>query len=251
MNYLDLFSGVGGFAHAMNLAGVPITNHYHSEIEDYANRVYARHFPGATNLGDIRGIDGRALPPGEWIITGGFPCQDISVAKHGEGLTGKKSSLWGEMLRVIGEVQPAFAVIENVPGLRTKGLCRVVCGLAGIGYDAEWTTLRADAFGFPQRRERVWIAAYPSSHAGQQPGDDEEHQEGADVGNLVMPEPAVEGAGAWFDWRDTVRRVSNGSPFVCGKTDGVPRWLDRNRCLGNAIVPQVAAVILRRCYEVL
>ena len=95
------------------------------------------------------------------VICGGFPCQDISVAGDGGGLNGKRSGLWWEMHRVIGEIRPKVVVLENVAALVVRGLREVLGGLAEIGYDAEWTTLSAAQFGAPHLRNRLFIVAYP------------------------------------------------------------------------------------------
>lgn len=162
MNHLDLFSGIGGFALGMP----PVDRRFYSEIDDYACKVYQKRFPYAIPLGDIRNIDGERLKReyiGQWIITGGFPCQDISVAGKGEGLSGERSGLWFEMHRLIREIRPRIVVAENVSALTVRGLDAVLGSLAEIGYDAEWTCIRASDVGAPHRRERIWIVAYPHS----------------------------------------------------------------------------------------
>lgn len=165
MNHLDLFAGIGGFAIGMP----PMQRRFFSEIDEYACRVYRKRFPDAVALGDIRTIDGERLQreySGQWVITGGFPCQDISVAGKGAGLSGERSGLWFEMHRLIREIRPRVVVAENVSALTVRGLDAVLGSLAEIGYDAEWTCIRASDVGAPHRRERIWIVAYPS---GEQP----------------------------------------------------------------------------------
>ena len=98
-----------------------------------------------------------------WIITGGFPCQDISVAGKGTGIRGHRSGLWFEMWRIIRDLRPRFAIMENVGALTFRGLTDVLGSLTEIGYDAEWQDIRAEDMGAPHRRERIWIVAYPSS----------------------------------------------------------------------------------------
>jgi len=159
--FLDLFAGIGGFSLGAEWAGIKFDKHYFSEVDDYAIRVYSRRFPGAVGLGDITKIDGNSLPSGDWIIAGGFPCQDISVAGKGAGLDGGRSGLWFEYARLIGELRPRYAIMENVGALTHRGLDRVLGSLAEIGYDAEWQDIRASDVGAPHRRERIWIVAYP------------------------------------------------------------------------------------------
>lgn len=97
---------------------------------------------------------------GELVISGGFPCQDISAAGKGAGITGSRSGLWGEMARIIGEVRPRFAFVENSPLLVQRGLSTVLGDIAEMGYDARWCVLGADDAGAPHRRKRIWIVAH-------------------------------------------------------------------------------------------
>ena len=191
MNYIDLFSGIGGFALGAYWAGMKFENHYFSEVEPYCVELYQKRFPDAIPLGDISGIDCEKLADTEsdgmersersreeraqkdvsnggrqeWIITGGFPCQDISVAGKGAGIKGSRSGLWAEYRRIIREIRPRYAIIENVAALTFRGLDRVLSDLAAIGYDAEWQDIRAEDVGAPHRRERIWIVAYPASES--------------------------------------------------------------------------------------
>jgi DNA (cytosine-5)-methyltransferase 1 len=109
---------------------------------------------------DVRTFDGTAWRGSVDVISGGFPCQDISVAGKGDGLDGERSGLWSEMARIIGEVQPRFAFVENSPMLTSRGLDKVLGDLSTLGYDAEWGVVGADDAGAPHRRERIWIVAY-------------------------------------------------------------------------------------------
>ena len=94
------------------------------------------------------------------VISGGFPCQDISAAGKGAGITGSRSGLWKEFARIIGEVRPQFVFVENSPILTTRGLDVVLGGLAALGFDAEWGVLSAADVGAPHRRERMWIVGH-------------------------------------------------------------------------------------------
>ena len=186
MNYLDLFHGIGGFAVGAYWAGMKFENHYGSDIESYLVELYKKRFPDSIQLGDIREIDCEKLMADtdkrrkkssvqtrgnesekssrtDWIITGGFPCQDISVAGKGTGIRGSRSGLWFEMWRIIRDLRPRFAIMENVGALTFRGLTDVLGSLAEIGYDAEWQDIRAEDVGAPHRRERIWIIAYPCS----------------------------------------------------------------------------------------
>lgn len=166
MNFLDLFHGIGGFAIGAYLAGMRFDNHFCSDIEPYCVKLYAKRFPDSIQLGDITKIDFESLKKdyhGKWIITGGFPCQDISIAGKGAGIEGKRSGLWFEYWRAIRILRPKVAIIENVSAITFRGLNAVLSSLAEIGYDAEWQDIRAEDMGAPHRRERIWIVSYPSS----------------------------------------------------------------------------------------
>lgn len=112
---------------------------------------------------DVRTFDGKPWRGRVDIVTRGFPCQDISVAGKGDGLDGERSGLWTEMARIIGEVQPRFAFVENSPMLTSRGLDRVLGDLSTLGYDAVWGVVGASDAGAPHRRERIWILAYANS----------------------------------------------------------------------------------------
>jgi DNA (cytosine-5)-methyltransferase 1 len=161
--YLDLFAGLGGFALGACWAGMTFDGHYFSEVDPYAVSIYKKRFPDAVCLGDIKDIRGAELPKGDWFFSGGFPCQDISVAGKGAGLEGGRSGLWFEYARLIGEIRPEYAIIENVGALAVRGLGQVLGSLADVGYDAVWQDIRASDLGAPHRRERIWIVAYPQT----------------------------------------------------------------------------------------
>mgnify|MGYP003652644560 CR=1 FL=1 len=163
MRMLDLFSGIGGFALAaewtwadeLDIVGF-------CEIEKYAQKVLQKNFPGVPIHEDITKLNGKDFKNID-IITGGFPCQDISIAGKGEGIEGSRSGLWTEMCRIISEVRPRYAIIENVPMLIHRGLERVLCDLTEIGYDCEWQIIGADEVGAWHRRKRIWIIAYSNN----------------------------------------------------------------------------------------
>jgi DNA (cytosine-5)-methyltransferase 1 len=108
---------------------------------------------------DVRTFDGKPWCGQVDIVAGGFPCQDISCAGKGEGITGSRSGLWSEMARIIGEVRPRYAFVENSPMLVGRGLVRVLGDLAEMGYDARWCCLGSSSTGGYQGRERMWILA--------------------------------------------------------------------------------------------
>ena len=141
MNELALFAGGGGGIYGSLLLGhTPICA---VEIEPGNRRMLLQRqadgvFPRFPIWDDVRTFDGRPWAGVADIVSGGFPCQDISIAGSGAGLDGERSGLWREMARIIGEVRPRYALIENSPMLVTRGLDRVLCDLAEMGFDAEW-----------------------------------------------------------------------------------------------------------------
>ena len=106
---------------------------------------------------DVRTFDGRPWRGHVDVVSGGFPCQDISAAGSGAGIGGERSGLWVEMARIIGEVRPRFAFVENSPMLTSRGLGTVLGDLAALGFDARWGVLGAADLGAPHKRERIWI----------------------------------------------------------------------------------------------
>src|SRR5947208_11045335 len=157
----SLFAGIGGFDLGFERAGIKTI--WQVEIDDYCRRVLAKHWPSVERFSDVRGVGKDVLAPVD-IVSGGFPCQDLSNAGKRAGIDGERSGLWSEMHRVICELRPRYVVVENVAALLIRGMGRVLGDLAEIGYDAEWDCFRASDFGAPHERERVFLIAYPHSN---------------------------------------------------------------------------------------
>ena len=157
LKHIDLFSGTGGFALGAHLNGIPTTNFV--ELEPHLQRVLAKNFPEAIIGSDIRDFSMCGLPEADYIVSGGFPCTNISRAnwKDGSGIYGEHSSLWFEMFRVIKEGRPKYVLIENVSELLSRGLGTILRDLSEIGYDSCWTLIDSKYCGVPQRRRRVYI----------------------------------------------------------------------------------------------
>jgi DNA (cytosine-5)-methyltransferase 1 len=174
MRILDLFSGIGGFSLAAEWVwGDELEIVGFCENEPYPQKVLKKNFPGVPIYKDIKELDGEAFKDID-LITGGFPCQDISVAGKGAGIEGARSGLWSEMHRLISHIRPRYVIIENVPMLTVRGGTRVISDLAEAGYDAEWQIVGADDVGAWHRRKRIWIVAYlPDTKSKQNrlPGD--------------------------------------------------------------------------------
>lgn len=164
----SLFSGIGGLELGLERAGLGRVA-WQCEIDPFCRRVLARHWPEATRVEDVRTVS-RATVPSVDVICGGFPCQDVSLAGKRAGLDGARSGLWVEYRRIIEEIEPSIVVIENVLGLRTSGLSRVLADIADLGFDAEWSDLAAADVGAPHRRRRLFIVATRRVELRQQPG---------------------------------------------------------------------------------
>jgi len=269
----SLFAGIGGFDLGFERAG--IETDWQIEIEDYCRKVLAQHFPGARQYADIRNCCGiykpneRRMRSGKtrhrcqrahhlkWvdIISGGFPCQDISNAGKRAGIEGDRSGLWSEMFRIVCELRPRYVVVENVSALLGRGMGRVLGDLAESGYDAEWDCLPAAAFGAPHIRDRVWLLAYPR----QEPRFTEGRTDRGNGCAYVLPQGNVGTEAERSEHRELVALVPGIHPrmaadwwahqFSVARTvDGLSRQLvdARNDALGEAVVPQIAEWIAQR-----
>ena len=176
LKVLDLFSGIGGFAYGLERTRLYETVAF-CEWDEKCQKVLSKHWPNVYRYGDIGYLTykdgylyskdcGVAGFTGIDVITGGFPCQDISVAGKGEGLEGKRSGYWKHYKRLIQEVKPKGVIIENVSALRTRGLEQVLQDLHEVGYDAEWHCITASHLGATHQRDRIWIIAYRRSIGG-------------------------------------------------------------------------------------
>jgi len=163
LNELALFAGAGGGILGGFLLGwrticaVEINPYCRSRLLDRQREGHLQRFP---IWDDIRTFDGHFWRDSVDVVSGGFPCQDISSAGTRKGLAGARSKLWFEMLRVIGEVRPTFVIAENSPHLRTNGLGTIIKGLSGMGYVGGVGVLGAWHVGANHRRNRMWIVAY-------------------------------------------------------------------------------------------
>lgn len=163
-NYLDLFSGIGGFAKGIEEAGVKINNHFFSEIDPAPIRVYQEHFPHAKGVGDVATIRDVSQFGKIDIITFGFPCQDLSLAGKRKGLAGDRSGLFFEAIRLVKELRPSYFIFENVKGIFTSDrgadFVRCLLEIADIGdYDCEWQLVNT-SWLLPQNRERIYFIGH-------------------------------------------------------------------------------------------
>jgi site-specific DNA-cytosine methylase len=213
--YLDLFSGIGGFALGAHNAGFDFEGHYFSDIEEYAVKVYQKRFPCALPLGDIRKVDYGKLPRGKWIVTGGFPCQPHSTAGKRKG-SGDKRDLWPECERMLRELRPEIALFENVTGLFVSNggefFNRILSDISKNGYDAEWQVISASEIGAPHIRNRVWITCYVNNRGGGIPNHN--------MKSVVYPTPVAADAttGAIIGKDDLFYTTKTGTPRRINKS---------------------------------
>jgi len=174
LRHLDLFSGIGGFSLGLERTGGFQTVAF-CDSDKKTHLVLKKHWPNVPIFDDVSTLKGKDLGTVE-IITGGFPCQDLSVAGKGAGLAGARSGLWWQFHRLIEETQPKYVIAENVAVLRSRGLDQVLRSFHQIGYDAEWHCIPASAVGAPHQRDRIWIVAYPNGDDRRSGSSAEPHQ---------------------------------------------------------------------------
>ena len=286
---LALFAGAGGGILGSHLLGFRTVCAV--EWDAYAASVLcARQNEGVLPLfpiwSDVQTFDGVSWRGLVDVVSGGFPCQDISTAGKGAGIDGKRSGMWVHMARIIGEVRPRFAFVENSPALTSRGLGRVLGDLAELGYDAEWCVLGAADVGAPHQRDRIWILAADALHGGQRGAVQQKqvakrkaapnagrngkvrplagrlqrkerrrpHDDGEEVSDASGARPQGRSESPWT-WSD-VSSAEDGWPIepdVGRVAHGLAARVDRLRCIGNGQVPTVAAaafVMLARRFEV-
>lgn len=256
----SLFAGGGGIDLGFERAGFQTV--WQVEQDEYCRKVLAKNFPHADrSVTGVRSGNSSTLSRVD-VITGGFPCQDISIAGRGVGITGARSGLWKEMHRIIGELRPRYVLVENVPMLLKRGIDVVLGDLAEIGYDAEWEIISVADVGAPHLRERVWIVASPAEVLGnassnlQCGGFSSVSQLRNSNSENISPYSREERTKriftekiprfSTFSWCKNVRRVEDlrdrpdlPPPIFRGTRDGIPNWSHRVGLLGNAVVPQI------------
>jgi len=271
LNELALFAGAGGGILGGHLLGWRTVCAV--EWEQYpASVLCARQndglLPPFPIWDDVQTFDGRPWRGIVDVVSGGFPCQDISIAGNGDGLDGERSGMWREMARIIGEVRPRFAFVENSPMLVTRGLERVLADLTSMGYDSRWGVISAADIGAKHKRERVWIVAsfnsnkqYRRSKPQQplNPSGEKVHDESSRicsevskqeyVGNTKSPRltPCAERQGQRESWGASIGSSQwwETEPNVDRVVDGLASRVDRLKAIGNGQVPLCAATAWR------
>jgi len=257
MNELALFAGAGGGILGGKLLGWRTVCAV--EWEQYPASILAARqndglLPPFPIWDDVQTFDGKPWEGIVDVVSGGFPCQDISAAGKGAGIDGERSGMWKEMARVIYEVRPRYVFVENSPMLTSRGLGVVLKDLATMGFDAEWGVLGASDIGAKHHRQRIWIAArqrevlsYSNDRGGwgkQQSQSIKETQRS----NMANTNNSNGGGKRWGfggtekrcqEW--DLRSIFN-QPEPLRMVDGVAARVDRLKAVGNGQVPQVAAI---------
>ena len=269
MNELALFAGCGGGILAGHLLGWRCVAAV--EIEDYPRRVLLQRqadglLPRFPIWDDICTFDGKPWQGKIDVVSGGFPCTDISIAGRGAGLDGEQSSMWYHMARVVSEIRPRFVFVENSPMLIHRGIGRVLGDLSAIGYDSKWTVMGAADVGAPHQRDRIWIVAnarhggggdiwtaqkrqesssewptHPNQIGGPSeqsktlayPSFSDAQRQGIPIG--VRQERDTPSGTGWWSAEPRLGRVA----------DGVANRVDRLKAIGNGQVPLCAATAWR------
>ena len=261
MKLLDTFAGIGGFSYAAEkLVGGFETTQF-IEINPFCQKVLNKHWSHVPIHDDITTFTAKS---GEFdIITGGFPCQDISVAGLQKGITKEtRSGLFYELIRVIRMVRPKYVVLENVAAILNRGLDIVLRELSEAGYDAEWAVISASSLGTCHQRSRFWLVAYPNSNgssSSEKCGFNGETSDRTQKGQnqSCQSERSSESKNSTTiqsttKWRDTKYKLNQNwkgyksKPTLCRGDHGLSNRVDRLKALGNSIVPQVAAIPLQR-----
>ena len=284
---LDTFAGIGGFSYAAHkiVGGFETTQFI--EINPFCQKILNKHWPNTPIHDDIKTFTAGI---GQFdCITGGFPCQDISVAGRQEGITEEsRSGLFYSLMRVIRMVRPRFVVLENVAAILNNGLDTVLGELSQAGYDAEWAVISASSLGGCHRRSRWWCVAYTNDYGSSSSSFDEINDE-ADSSSQERQNEISEFTGSSKSsdsrivrsfkrnvtnsnskrlQRQILRKMERGiwtaehtrrlnpnwrqyvsKPILPRGSDGLSNRVDRTRALGNSIVPAVAAIPLQRVFE--
>ena len=231
MNELALFAGAGGGILGGHLLGW--TTICAVEQNAYAAAILAQrqndgHIKPFPIWDDVRSFDGKRWRGIVDVVSGGFPCQDISIAGEGRGIDGDRSGLWSSMSRIIREVRPKFVFVENSPALTFRGLDVVLGDLAAMGFNARWGCISARQCRAPHKRDRIWIVGYANGERLE--------------GNMQRKRIHTK--------KKTVRPANTGNakrwvdipkPYGIRSTNGVANFMDRIKAIGNGQVPVVAA----------
>ena len=281
LKLLDTFSGIGGFSYAAEkLVGGFETSQF-IEIDPYCQKVLKKHWPNVPIHDDITTFT--AEPFQYDVVCGGFPCQSISTAGKGEGITKtSKSGMWFELIRTIRMVRPKYFILENVSAILANGLDIVLRDIYEAGYDAEWCCIPSSFVGACHQRDRWWLVAYPNSKQSSRAesqiqaarifsssstrsedvtntkssdwnGNENKQRNGKSRTQKIFRNR--DSSQSSHTWRFTKHRLNPNwrqyvsKPCLLRGDDGLQNRVDRLKALGNSVVPQVAAIPLQRVLD--
>ena len=249
----SLFTGIGGIDLGLEWAGFETL--WQVEIDNFCNKVLAKRWPNVPRFLDVKGVGKHNLKSVD-LISGGFPCQDLSRAAGGKerGLF-ERSGLWFEYARIVRELRPHWVLVENVPDLKNKGADQVLSDLEGAGYSCWPSVVGLETLGAPFKRERVFILARDNSY-----DNPDLHQRlGESLGGGSLPSDVQRKvAQACQDWRYWQHELGAGNARSDGGAEesesdayargfrtvyGIPDWTHRLRALGNSCSPVTPALI--------
>jgi DNA (cytosine-5)-methyltransferase 1 len=228
LTHIDLFSGIGGFSLAAEWAGFRTIAF--CEIEPFCQEVLKKHWPDIPIWDYVKTFKWGGERP--TLLTGGFPCQDLSSAGQRAGIDGERSGLWGELFRVMCEIRPRFTLIENVNSLVTgdDGLWfqRLLSDLAEGGFNVEWECIPASSIGAPHHRDRVYLVAYPNENGWLRLFAKINFKVRRNLGNNIGSDWFGCGEGAWSNWETETREKIFSQSIIVGDDDGISSGMDRN-----------------------
>jgi len=232
MNELALFAGAGGGILGGHLLGWRTVCAV--EWEPYPTSVLCARqndgfLPPFPIWDDIQTFDGKPWKGIVDVVSGGFPCQDLSAAGARAGLNGSRSGLWKEMARVVSEVRPRYVFVENSPMLVNNGLGRVLGDLSDLGFDARWTVMGANEVGGQHNRDRIWIVAHSNSKGLQWTHD-----------NQKKAKRFQQSVTKRFQVGIPITRSMLSTSYFQRRADAMACWMDRLKAVGNGQVPRVA-----------
>lgn len=234
-SHISLFAGTGATDLAVEKAGFRTVAT--AEVDDWLRRLLGVRYPNAAHFPDVRAVTTADLATFEaqvyrpLLVSGGFPCQDISHPGYGDGLNGSRSGLWFEMLRVVQEFSPEYVLVENVAALLGKGLDVILGGLTAAGYSCRWDCLPAAAVGAPHLRDRLYLVAVRSDLLKHIPTGDRilgtakerriHYVGGGELRKLPRAGISVRGLVSEVETRSTVRAARLGSSWAFPTPSGL------------------------------
>lgn len=275
MSVGSLFSGIGGIELGLERAGGFETKWF-VEWEPYCQDILRKHWPKAKIYADVTKVDFTSLSRVD-VLTGGFPCQDISNAGKRAGITGSRSGLWSYCVEAIRVLRPRICFFENVSAIINRGLDVVLADLASVGYDAEWHCVSASSVGAPHRRDRIILLCWPAdvayscvsglqgreeSRSLESGGQNTDEQLGGRSNGFPMADTHCEGVELSLTtqrWQPDALGSDNGGrseeinhycrgwwsvePRLGRVAYGIPNRVHRIKALGNAVVPAFAQAV--------